>query len=111
MCLPFQTRLRDYEDASEVHTVIQPYGADIAQKSKGAFRVAMQNPNGLCMGDIREGLECIDAMSENKIDLFGLSETRLNASTDARRKLATMIRIDGQGKAVAASDFSTREGH
>ena len=111
MCLPVQTRLSNHADASKIHSVIQPYGADISVKGSGTFQVALQNPNGIRIGDVSEGLECIDAMSENKIDLFGLSETRLNASTDARRKLSTMMRLSGQGKAVAASDFSTKEGH
>ena len=95
MCLAPQTRLRDHDDASEVHTIIQPFGANITSKSKGSFRVAVQNPNGLRLGNVKEGLECIDVMSENKIDLFGLSETRLNASMEARSRLATMIRLDG----------------
>ena len=95
MCPPAQVSLSDCADVSGIQGIIPAYGASMGNKSGGVFQIAMQNPNGLRVGDVREGAECIDVMNEREIDLFGLSKTRLNASTEARHRLAIMIRMDG----------------
>ena len=90
---------------------IPAYGAAIGKKGPNTLRVAAQNPNGFHVLSVTEGTECEEVMKELNLDMYGLSETNNNWDENAKYRLSSIMRRDGPGIAVAASDHSEKQGY
>ena len=91
--------------------LIPAYGARMDDKHKSSMRVAVQNTRGMHLGNAQEGNQGLQIMEQKQIDLLGMSETNKHWSTEACRILATLVNKKSDGKSIASSDPSRKEGY
>lgn len=100
-----------YSNPITSNELIPAYGACMDDKHKSSMRVAVQNTRGMTLGNTNEGNQSLQLMKEKQIDLLGMSETNKHWSTEACRILATLVNKDSNGKSIASSDPSPKEGY
>lgn len=91
---------------------IQPFGADIKHKQDNALRIAVQNINGFRFDAARAGAEEVDAMDKLGLDIFGLVETNINWSHEAKLRFEAMMRLQfTHAPIVTSSAPAAKEGY
>ena len=104
----FSTTTEGTDDNEQVNA-IQAFGDDSSEKEEGTMRASAMNVHGLKLTgtELRE----LEVMKELSIDMFGISETNINATHDMRTELTKMIEQQlGGGVAVTSSHRSTKIG-
>ena len=105
----FSTTTEGTDDNEQVNA-IQAFGDDSSEKEEGTMRASAMNVHGLKLTgtELRE----LEVMKELSIDMFGISETNINATHDMRTELTKMIEQQlGGGVAVTSSHRSTKIGY
>ena len=103
--------MEEFAKTSVLRETIPAYGAKMEKKRPNTLQVAVQNSNGFRAFSMAEGAECEDVMRDLELDMYGLSETNRNWDEKSKYILAQIIQRDGPGAAIAASDYSEKEGY
>ena len=109
-----QRRLHEYEEFSlpPERASIPAFGADIKHKGNESFRLATQNVNGFRFDSPRVGVQETDAIEQLGLDIFGLTETNINWTNNAKLQLNTLANLSqGHARTIAGSAPWPTEGY